>query len=72
MDTKDKELLAVGKVNQFDSVLDFVSYANAHYLPLIKDLRDNEALDPKERKLLGFMVDDFGSLLNELEKSYDD
>ena len=35
MDTKDKELLAVGKVNQFDSVLDFVSYANAHYLPLL-------------------------------------
>ena len=71
MDLHNKEILAVGKINQFDSVQSFVSYAEQHYMPLIKDLRDNEMLDPKERHLLGFMVDDFGSLFRELEKAYD-
>lgn len=64
----DKEILEVGKINQFDSVLSFVSYANTHYVPLIKKLAEDGRLEDASRHLLGFLYDDFRSLLNELEK----
>lgn len=69
MDLHDKEILAVGKINQFDSVQSFVSYAEQHYVPLIAKLGSNAKLDDATRHLLGFFYDDFKSLVNELEKA---
>ena len=65
----NKEILQIGKVNQFDSIRDFVSYAEQHYVPLIAKLGSNAKLDDATRHLLGFFYDDFKSLVNELEKA---
>jgi len=63
-----KEILNIGKINQFENVQDFVAFANQNYMPLIEDLKEDERLDPKDRAMLEDMVTDFSSLLNELEK----
>ncbi|MCK9577233.1 MAG: hypothetical protein M0R51_15115 [Clostridia bacterium] len=45
-----------------------VSYSNYHYLPLLIRLKENENINDTDKKLLGFLYDDFSKLLNTLKK----
>ena len=52
------------KINNFDSFEDFLSYTEAHYLPLLDRLSDNNALNEDDRRLLCFLHDDMASMVN--------
>lgn len=61
---EDKKLT----VGNFDSLEDFAFYAEAHYLPLLTRLSDNESLTEADRKLSGFLFDDLKSLCENIQK----
>jgi len=44
-----------------------ISYSRCHYLPLLSRLRNNEAVCGDDRRLIGFLYDDFSKLLDRLE-----
>ena len=53
------------KVNNFDSVEDFVSYTEAHYLPLLDRLsKQNAFVSEDDRRLLSFLHDDLTAFVN--------
>ena len=52
------------KINNFGSFEDFLSYTEAHYLPLLDRLSDNNALNEDDRRLLRFLHDDMASMVN--------
>lgn len=52
------------KINNFDSIKDFASYAEWHYLPLLSRLSECKKLDVNDRRLLSFLHDDLTSLVN--------
>lgn len=57
------------KVNNFDSVKDFVSYTEAHYLPLLDRLTYSEygsvpVMTGEDMRLLSFLHDDLKSFVN--------
>lgn len=52
------------KINNFDSFEDFLSYTEAHYLPLLDRLSDNSVLNEDDRRLLRLLHDDMTSMVN--------
>lgn len=53
------------KIDNFDTIQDFVWYAEAHYLPLLDRLYEKDAvINENDRRLLAFLLDDLTSFVN--------
>lgn len=53
------------KINGFDSLEDFASYAEYHYLPLLDRLSDKySSISDDDRRFLAFIHDDLVSFVN--------
>ena len=60
------------KINNFDTIQDFMSYAEAHYLPLLDRLSEKNAVVTEEdRRLLSFLHDDMTSMVNNYNQTID-
>lgn len=53
------------KIGNFDTIQDFVWYAEEHYLPLLDRLSErNAVINGNDRRLLAFLHDDLTSFVN--------
>lgn len=60
------------KINNFDTIQDFMYYAETHYLPLLDRLSEkNAVMTEEERVLLSFLHDDMTSMVNNYNQSVD-
>ena len=60
------------KINNFDTIQDFMSYAEAHYLPLLDRLSEkNAVITEEDRRLLSFLHDDMTSMVNNYNQTID-
>ena len=60
------------KINNFNTIQDFMYYAEVHYLPLLDRLSEkNTVMTEEERVLLSFLHDDMTSMVNNYNQSVD-
>lgn len=60
------------KINNFDTIQDFMYYAEAHYLPLLDRLSEkNAVMTEEERVLLSYLHDDMTSMVNNYNQAVD-
>lgn len=60
------------KINNFDTIQDFMYYAETHYLPLLDRLSEkNAVMTEEERVLLSFLHDDMTSMVNNYNQAVD-
>ena len=60
------------KINNFDTIQDFMSYAEVYYLPLLDRLSEkNAVITEEDRYLLSFLHDDMTSMVNNYNHTVD-
>lgn len=60
------------KINNFDTIQDFMYYVETHYLPLLDRLSEkNAVMTEEERVLLSFLHDDMTSMVNNYNQAVD-
>ena len=60
------------KINNFDTIQDFMIYAEVHYLPLLDRLSEkNAVITEEDRHLLSFLHDDMTSMVNNYNQTVD-